>query len=399
MSVNPRVLILGAGRGQVGLIRAANEMGLTAVVASMPSNTAPGLTFADVIATADISDPREILEVAQLHEVNAIATSCADTGVPAVGLVSEKLDLIGLSADAAQICDDKLLMKKAFEQHGVRSAKFREVAEVEDLENVLIELSLPLIVKATDLQGSQGIYIARTEDELHRGFEFSMEATRRKSVIVEEFIEGEEFGAQAMIQNGELVFVLPHSDEVLMAKTAVPVGHAVPLVASDDLVESTRREVVAAVTAVGLDNCAVNVDLISRDGEVFIIELTGRAGANGLPEMVSEYFDVNYYEEILKLALGRALDEKLYEQPAGAPAVAVRMIARPNIHGEVASIGFDPETVGDAEVVLFRTQGDQIDGFTSSADCIGQVTVTAQTLEAAFKRLDEVDSAVQIELK
>ena len=36
----------------------------------------------------------------------------------------------------------------------------------------------------------------------------------------------------------------------------------------------------------GLDNCAVNIDMILKDNKVYMIELTGRAGANCLPELV-----------------------------------------------------------------------------------------------------------------
>lgn len=53
----------------------------------------------------------------------------------------------------------------------------------------------------------------------------------------------------------------------------------------------------------GLDNCAVNCDLIEKDGKVYVIEITGRAGATCLPETVGLYYGINYYEAIVRLAL------------------------------------------------------------------------------------------------
>ena len=48
----------------------------------------------------------------------------------------------------------------------------------------------------------------------------------------------------------------------------------------------------------GLDNCPVNCDLMEKDGKIYVIEITGRAGATCLPEIVSLLYDVNYYEVI-----------------------------------------------------------------------------------------------------
>lgn len=40
-----------------------------------------------------------------------------------------------------------------------------------------------------------------------------------------------------------------------------------------------------------------------------MIEITGRAGGTCLPEMVSIYYGINYYEAIVRLALGMDVQE------------------------------------------------------------------------------------------
>lgn len=39
-------------------------------------------------------------------------------------------------------------------------------------------------------------------------------SSRTDSYIIEEFIEGEEFGAQAFVYRGKVQFILPHGDYV-----------------------------------------------------------------------------------------------------------------------------------------------------------------------------------------
>ena len=80
-----------------------------------------------------------------------------------------------------------------------------------------------MVVKATDLQGSNGIYISDNNLEAHDSLESVMEVTKRNYCIVEEYIDGFEFGAQAFVYNNEVLFVMPHGDVTYMSHKSVPV--------------------------------------------------------------------------------------------------------------------------------------------------------------------------------
>ncbi|SDL48522.1 ATP-grasp domain-containing protein [Tessaracoccus oleiagri] len=392
------ILVLGAGRGQVGLIRAAKQIGARVLVASLPSTTAPGIPLADAVLHVDITDVEGIERIAREEGVDAIATSCADTGLPALGRACDALGLPGLSEQAALICADKKLMKEAFAEGGVRSAQYATVRDLDGLNAALERLSLPVIIKATDLQGSKGIVIIRDADELESGFRHVMEETTRDEVIVEEFIEGVEFGAQALVHEGRILFTLLHNDDVHLAKTAVPVLHSVPIDRDEAFRQRAEAEIARAIRATGLDNCAVNVDLIARGDEVFIIELTGRVGANGLPEMVSRHFGIDYYETLARLALGES-PVGPWDEPGQRPAVVVRMVIEPNLRGVVRGIDVNRDAVPEAEYLFFRRPGDEIDGFEHSGDCVGQITVAADTLPAANELALRARQAITIDLE
>ena len=55
-----------------------------------------------------------------------------------------------------------------------------------------------MIIKATDLAGSQGIYKAVNKEEAFDGFCKAMSATRVDYVLVEKFLQGREFGARGI---------------------------------------------------------------------------------------------------------------------------------------------------------------------------------------------------------
>ena len=131
---DPRTLmVLGAGRGQVGLLRAARERGLRTVVVTLPGRSLPGLAMADEVEHADLLDPAAVAEVAVRVRPDGIATSCMDTAVPALAEACAATGLPGLSPAAARLCSDKAAMKAAF-------------AAFDLVVHAVIEPALPLLV-------------------------------------------------------------------------------------------------------------------------------------------------------------------------------------------------------------------------------------------------------------
>lgn len=348
----------------------------------------------------NIAKPDEVLEKAKGLNLDGVATCCLDTGVPALGKVCDTLHLTGLTENAAIMCGDKLKMKRAFMEHDVSTAKFYEVENEEQLEDALKQLHLPVIVKATDLQGSNGIYISKTHDAAVEGFHEAMKKTKRTYCIVEEYIEGWEFGAQAFVYDGNVLFVMPHGDNTYMSHTAVPVGHYVPLDCDDDIHRQTEVAVTSAIEALGLNNCAVNVDLILKDNKVYVIELTGRVGANCLPELVQINFGIEYYKMIAAMALGENPLELWEKRRSHTKAGLAKMILETERTGILDNIEFSGKVEGDViEVTFFKHSGDEIRKFENSNDCVGQIIVQGNTMADCQKTIDYVLEEISMKLK
>lgn len=395
-----RLLIIGAGRGQIGLYKAAKEMGIHTIAGTMLDNTPPGIKLADEVCYMDIANPDEVLEKSKLLNLDGIATCCLDTGIPALGKVCDTLNLTGLTESAAIMCGDKLKMKRAFMKCGVSTARFSEISNEKELEVALKELQLPVIIKATDLQGSNGIYISKTYEAAFRGFKEAMRQTKRTYVIVEEYIEGWEFGAQSFVYNGEVLFIMPHGDETYMSDTAVPIGHYVPLECSESIYRQTETAVKKAIEALGLNNCAINVDLILKDNKVYVIELTGRVGANCLPELVQINYGIEYYKMIAAMALGENPCELWKRKRAVARAGLARMLFRISGSGILEDISYDGEIEDNiCDISFFKKTGDEIREFRNSNDCIGQIIVQGKTLECCNQLLQEIINHVNVKIK
>lgn len=394
-----KLMILGASYSQVPLIRAAKKLGFHTITASIPGDF-PGFAEADEFCYADISKPEQVLEYARKLQIDGITTCCLDTGVPAIGYVCEKMGLKGPSYEAACRSTNKWEMKKAFEREGVSTARFRLVKNQEDLEKALKELTFPVIVKAVDLMGSRGIFRCNTKEEAISNYSKTMEATGKDYCLVEEFIEGTIFGTEAMLQDGELVFMLPNGIDAYQGFTPTPVGHSVPLEHIDKLSPQISREVLKAVRALGFDNCPVNCDLILKDDKVYVIEITARAGATCLPELVSIYYGIHYYEVIAMLAMGLDVRALFIRASMLRPVPNLSKILISSKTGKVTKLVNENEPSEDIIDLSFNIrEGDHVNQYNNGRDRIGQIIIKGDTLQACRERLEEVLSKIMIEVE
>ena len=389
-------MILGAAYTQIPLYEAAKRLGVQTVAASIPGNW-PGFAAADECAYVDISDPEEVAASAETFGIDGIATCGLDLGMRAIGYTCEKLSLPGPSARAAYLASDKYEMKKALVSHGVSTARFFCVRDEEELGHAMEQLPFPVIVKAVDLMGSRGIFRCDTEEEVRSNFRRSLEASRKDYVLIEEYIEGTLFGMEGMIQNGKLLFLLPNNTRAFPGAVPTPVGHSVPFSHMKQLGRQVQEEGERAIRSLGLDNCPVNMDLILKDGKIYVVELTGRSGATGLSEMTGLWFGTDYYEAIVKMALGDDLSS-VFRSESGHPAVLVQtlMVQQKGVIKQIVNEN-DPSCRNIVEISFNVGPGDEVRPYTNGRDRIGQVILRGETLSECGTVLDTVLDRIRIE--
>lgn len=390
-----KIMILGAGIYQVPLINAAKRLGLYTIVVSIPGKY-PGFELADKVYYENTVDTETILKIAKEESIDGIVTAGTDVAVKTIGVVCDAMGLRGLSEVGADIAANKFLMKTKYEEMGVSTARFRQISFDDDsYEEKLVELNFPLIFKSVDSSGSRGIMRVDSKEDFSRARENVKENTRSDYFIVEEFIDGEEFGAQAFVQDGKLEFILPHGDYVFKGDTGVPIGHYAPIDVTEDLVKQTEEELAKAIKAMELDNCAINADFIMKDGRVYVLELGGRSGATCLAELTSIYYGFDYYEKILQVALGEKVD---FSSDMSVPNASMLLMAdkdgviKSQNNGnpadeDIVEVGFDYEV------------GDEVKEFHVGPDRIGHVITKGDTLDAAVDKLnfalDNIDIVIE----
>lgn len=389
-----KLLILGAGIYQVPLIKTAKRMGIQTLVASIPGKY-PGFEIADKVFYENTVDYEKILAIAKEEQIDGIVTAGTDVAVITIGKVCDALGLKGLSADAAIVASDKMLMKEKYEEYGVRTARYREIqTDDEQYADKISGLQFPLIFKSVDSSGSRGITRVDSPEEFEAARQNVLDNTRTDHYLIEEFIEGEEFGAQAFVKDGKLEFILPHGDYVYQGNTGVPIGHFAPYDLEPEVIEDAKTQLAKAAEAMGLDNCAINADFILRDNKTYVLELGGRSGATCLAELVSIYYDYDYYEKIIKTALGEEVD---FESDMAIPNASMLLMSdKDGVIQHQENNNADEPNIFDVQ--FDYVPGDEVRKFRVGPDRIGHVITKGKTLEEAVDVLHRALDNITIEV-
>jgi len=391
-----RILILGAGVYQAPLIRRARQRGIETVVLSSPGPY-PGIELADHFLPVDITDTTAVVQAARDHHVAGVVTAGTDHGMPALGAVVEALDLPGPGAKAARRSRDKQLMKKAFLDGGVPCARGEAHTDAGPALAAAEILGFPVVVKPAASSGSRGVTVVADTDGFPAAWETARAVAGDGPVLVEEFLEGLEFGAQAVVHGDRVVDVILHNDTVTDVTPPTPIGHSLPADLPAGAADRTRAVVEKAVAALGLTDCIANCDLMLTDGNPRVIELGGRIGATGLPEVIARHHRWDVYGHLLSLALG---DYPGLPAPAGEPGAV--LLLRSERTGRVKSLEVPADIANHPNLVDLQWDiavGDAVRAFRVGPDRIGHLQVTGPNARAADRLAAEFQARITVEVE
>lgn len=181
--------------------------------------------------------------------------------------------------------------------------KFRAFAALNNLPTprVLLEheigLRWPVIVKPVDAFSGRGVTIIREENrhELRAALDVARQASRTKTCIVEDYVEGQLYSHTAFIQSGEII-----TDHVVEEHgTANPFVVDTSRVTYDfppALLESIRRDITLLANKLSLQDGLVHTQFIKDGSQYWLIEVTRRCPGDLYSQLIELSTGLNYAE-------------------------------------------------------------------------------------------------------
>lgn len=307
MNNTKSIMILGAGEGQVPLIRRARESGWRTIVVSPPGDY-PGFDLADVCAFSDISDKATILQYAQKFKISAIATDQTDVSVPTVLFIAEQMELPCIQCESIDSFRLKSLMRKVCAEKGITSIPYCVSSRIIDV--IAFFDALPVgsaIIKPIDSQGSRGVQKISSREGIYAAFEEAKKYSRSGSVIIERFVEGVEIEVDTVVRNKQIICTLigdVYNFDVENSFSAYeriyPTSLPTPI---QDSIHTVNAKVIKSF---GLDTGWTHGEyIVDRYNNVYLLEIGARGGGNYIgSDIVREMVGVSTDEMAFCTAIG-----------------------------------------------------------------------------------------------
>jgi biotin carboxylase len=200
-----RVLVPNGNYTDIRLIKAFKKMGFY-VITSGNAPELEGHRYADEYAPHDYSDHEGMLELAKKLNIDYISACSNDFGVTTAAYIAENLGLPGHDTfKNARIIAEKDLFKKFALENDLQVIPSHWFDDEEKAVEFVKDAEYPLIVKPTDLGGGKGVTRVQDYDNAVKAIKLAFSKSKRKHIVIEPFIEGEQGSITTFLINEKVV--------------------------------------------------------------------------------------------------------------------------------------------------------------------------------------------------
>ncbi|WP_435011424.1 carbamoyl-phosphate synthase large subunit [Tundrisphaera lichenicola] len=282
--------------------------------------------------------------------------------------------LIGASADAIRMAEDRALFKTAMEEIGLESARSVLVHSLDEARAVREEIGLPCVLRPSFTMGGSGGGIAYNKDEFDRMVAFGLELSPVKSLLVEESVIGwKEYEMEVMrdcADNAVIVCSIENFDPMgVHTGDSITVAPAQTL--TDKEYQRMRDASLAILRKIGVETGGSNVQFAidPRTGRMIVIEMNPRVSRSSALASKATGFPIA--KIAAKLAVGFRLDEIRNDITRETPACF-----EPTIDYVVTKIPrWAFEKFPDADPIL-----------TTQMKSVGEVMAIGRTFRESFQK-------------
>lgn len=211
-----KVLVIGKGGREHAIARQFSKSESVSKVYAAPGND--GMAEVAELMPIDEMDFKALSDFAMQ---NGISFTFVGPEQPlASGIVDwfqkQGLRIFGPSEAAAQIEGSKAFAKELMKKYGIPTAAYETFTEVAPAMDFIRTHGAPIVIKADGLAAGKGVVVAESEEEaifavndMLEGQKFGQSGSR---VVIEEFLEGEEFSFMSFVKDGS-IYPMPISQD------------------------------------------------------------------------------------------------------------------------------------------------------------------------------------------
>ena len=305
-------MLLGGIRYLLPAIEAAHKHGTKVITVDyIPDNIAH--QYSDEYHNVSILDKEEVLRLAKDCKIDGILSYAVDPGVVAAAYVAEQMSLpFSCSYKTACVLQDKALFRQFLTENGFNVPVAKGYTSKEESLHDIEMYHWPIIVKPVDSAGSKGVSKVDEPKDLLNAIDHALEESHNGHFIIEDFLEKEGLssGAESFYVDGELKYNAFY-DQYFDAEATnpyTPSAECWPADKPDYILDDVKKQLQRLGHLLNFRTGLFNVEWrVCKDGKVYLMEVSPRAGGNRLAEILNYATDVN----IIDAEVSKAIDDTI----------------------------------------------------------------------------------------
>lgn len=211
-----KVLVVGRGGREHAIVWKIAQSDSVEKVYAAPGND--GMKDAAECVAIDENDHEQLMAFAKQEGIDF--TIIGPEQPLADGIVNKfheaGLPVFGPTKEAAMIESSKSFAKDLMKKYAIPTANSETFTSYDEAKAYLVEQGAPIVIKADGLAAGKGVTVAETDEQALSALEEMMQDDKfsgaGKKVVIEEFLEGEEFSLMAFV-HGEKVYPMVISQD------------------------------------------------------------------------------------------------------------------------------------------------------------------------------------------
>ncbi len=202
-----KVLVVGGGGREHAICWALRRSSRVAALVCAPGNA--GIAAVAECVPVEQASAEDVVRVAREWAPDLVVIG------PEVPLAAGAVDALqaagfrvfGPTKAAARLESSKSFAKTFMERHGIPTARSVTVRSAAEMGPALVQFTVPVVVKADGLAAGKGVVIAATLAEAEAAATAMLQTGPGSTVVLEEFLEGEELSFFALCDGAHAVAI------------------------------------------------------------------------------------------------------------------------------------------------------------------------------------------------
>ena len=398
-----KLLLLGGIRPTINYVKRAQELGVHVIVTDYQVDS-PAKEIADKSYLVSTTDVDAVVKLAKSLKVDGVFMAYLDSMLTYCQQVCDKLNLpFYATAEQIDIMTNKDKLKKVCTEHGLPVVKEYELTDWNNPVK-MPPIQYPVVIKPVDSGGGKGIFVCVTEEELRERYPESLSFSKRKKVLVEEYMTGEQVQILYTIQDGYVSLSAMcdlYSNKQQKGFPSIPTANIYPSKHLASFKNTDHQKVVNLCKSLNIKNGVLFIQAFVHQGRVCIHEIAFRDEGGQTHKIIKEMNGIDTVEMMIRHALTgemkgypiKDLDKPEFDM------WACRLFSIGQREKIAKITGFDKITTYPEvfDIAHHHEEGDRISQIGTLDQVISRIFIKAETKSQLARVIEEINTTIQVE--